>query len=514
MLLMLPGMLQGQFTFTTNNGAITITGYSGPGGAVIIPPSTNGFPVTGIGDYAFSLSTSMTAVSIPDSVTSIGASAFIYCYSLASITIPASVTNIGEAPLAFCYDLTAITVAPPNSSYFSTNGVLFDASQTTLIQYPAGKAGSYTIPTNVANIGPSGFAGCTTLADITLPGSLTNIGANAFGDCGALKGITVEAGNPVYSSLNGVLFDTSQTMLIQYPAGKAGSYTIPGSVTSIAESAFDACFSLTSVTIPNSVTNIGEAAFFNCGALVNVTIPASVSNIGDGAFAGCPGMTAIMVNATNSFYSSVNGVLFDKSQATLVAYPDGLVGSYTIPTNVTSIGNDAFDGCSLAGVVIPDSVTNIGNIAFAYCSNLKNVLIPGSVTSIGYYAFQSCSSLSNAYFTGNPPAFAPSVFPGDNVTVYYLPGATGWASTFQGFPAVLWNPLIQAGGAGFGVRTDEFRFNITGTNDFTVVVEASTSLTDPTWSPLQTLTLTNGSAYFSDPQWTNYPARFYRLVMP
>ena len=102
----------------------------------------------------------------------------------------------------------------------------------------------------------------------------------------------------------------------------------------------------------------------------------------------------------------------------------------------------------------------------------------------------------------------------DNATVYYLPGTTGWGTTFGGRPAVLWNPLVQTSDASFGVRTNRFGFTITGASNLVIVVEASTNLANPVWAPVGTNTLTGGSSYFSDPQWTNHPARFYRLRSP
>jgi hypothetical protein len=108
------------------------------------------------------------------------------------------------------------------------------------------------------------------------------------------------------------------------------------------------------------------------------------------------------------------------------------------------------------------------------------------------------------------------VFQGDNMTVYYLPGTTGWIafSTDTGLTPVLWNPLIQTGDGSFGVRSNQFGFNITGTTNIPIVVEACTNLANPVWTPLQTVTLTNGSFYFSDPQWTNYPSRYFRISSP
>jgi hypothetical protein len=189
-----------------------------------------------------------------------------------------------------------------------------------------------------------------------------------------------------------------------------------------------------------------------------------------------------------------------------------------IPGSVTSIGNYAFDYCGkLTNVTIANGVTSIGSNAFYDCSALASVTLPGSVTNYADFAFFDCTNLTKVYFQGNAPTVDSSVFwVAKNAIAYYLPGTTGWGvfSTTTGLPVVLWNPLMQTGDGSFGVRNKKFGFNITGTNNFTVVVEACTNLGSPVWTPLQTLTLTNGSCYFSDPQWTNYPCRFYGLGMP
>ena len=149
------------------------------------------------------------------------------------------------------------------------------------------------------------------------------------------------------------------------------------------------------------------------------------------------------------------------------------------------------------------------------CTSLTSVTIPNSVTNIGVGAFAGCTSLTSVYFQGNAPSIGDYVFDGDKkTTVYFLPGTTGWATSFAGLPTALWTPQVQTTDATFGVRSNQFGFTINWASGMTVVVEASTSLTNPVWSPLQTNTLTSGSWYFSDPQWTNYPNRFYRLRWP
>jgi hypothetical protein len=174
-----------------------------------------------------------------------------------------------------------------------------------------------------------------------------------------------------------------------------------------------------------------------------------------------------------------------------------------------------FSGCtSLTNVTIGNGVSSIPPDAFQGCSQLNRVTIPNSITTIGSYAFQSCSSLVTIYFQGNAPSADSTIFNSDgNLTAYYLPGTTGWNSTYSGFPTVLWNPQAQ-NDANFGVRSNAFGFNIIGPSNLVIVVEASTNFANPVWQPLQTNTLTGGSSYFSDPKWTNYPGRFYRLRSP
>jgi hypothetical protein len=396
--------VQAQLSFITNaNNTLSVTGYAGAGGVVNIPSTNDGLRVISIGEYAFFAQTNVTSVTIPGSVTSIGENAFLSCFGLTNATL--------------------------------SNGV--------------------------ASIGAGAFGNCDNLPSITLPGSLTNIGIQALDGCFGLTAIGVEAQNSFYSSVDGVLFDKSQSTLLQFPNGRGGSYTVPGSVTSIEDYAFQDCVYLTNVTMDNDVTNIGMIAFYNCRGLTTVTIPGSVTSTGDYAFEYCEGLTNVTI---------VNGV--------------------------TSI---SFDG-------------------FEYCSSLARVTIPGSVTNIGGEAFEFCSNLASVYFQGNAPTVdSPFVFSYDtNARAYYLPGTTGWGdfSTNTGLPVVLWNPLIQAGDASFGVRSNQFGFNITGTSNIPIRVEASANLAGPVWIPLQTLTLTNGLFYFSDPQWTNYSGRFYRISSP
>ncbi len=441
----------GDFTYTNNTTHITITGYTGAGGAVVIPSSIVGLDVTGIGNQAFYFKTTVTGITIPASVASIGNFAFYGCSGLTSLSIPSSVTSIGTYAFSYCSALPAITVNGSNPSFSSLDGVVFNKLGTTLIQYPGGKTGAYVIPGTVTTIGDWAFTGtsgltgitipfgvvtigntafqyCNGITSLVIPGSVTTIGSYAFGylynltgvtipasvssigngafsQCSSLSAIAVDASNTSYSSSGGVLFNKTLTSLIQYPNGRSGSYMIPGSVTSIAAEAFSGSFSLTSVSIPDSVISIGT-----------------------NAFTGCFSLSAIDVAVANLNFKSEQGILFNKAQSTLIQYPGAKSGAY----------------------VIPSTVNLIQSAAFFNASGLTSITIPGSVASIGSQAFFGCYNLESATFTGNAPTLGSQVFvnlgagvPG-GFKVYFYSGATGFTTpTWQGHPSQM---LTGAGG--------------------------------------------------------------------
>lgn len=579
------GLAITSFTYTTNDGAVTITGYTGAGGNVTIPDTIDGLPVISIAEWAFDSCASLTNVTIPDSVTNLGEYAFYFCTNLTELTLSTNLTAIADDAFEFCESLTGIII-PDGVTSIGDWAFDYCTSLTNV-----------TIPDGVITIGEYAFAYCDSLADVTIPASVTSVGSAAFADCPSLAAITVAAGNSNYLSADGILFNKDQTTLIQCPGGKTGSYPIPDGVNSIGYNAFGGCASLTNITIPDSVTTIGDYGFLGCSGLPGMTIPnsvtsiggyafsgctnlpeitlqAGVTNIGTAAFAGCYSMSAITVNPTNPAYSSLDGVLFDKDGSTLLECPAGKAGIYAVPEGVASIAMFAFLNCrGLTGITIPASATNIENYAFfrvvnlvaftvdpgnpnyssqdgvlfdknrttltvcpagkagSYtvpdgvttilsqaftgCTGLTSVTIPASVASIGAFAFQSCDSLVSVHFLGNAPSPDMGVFLGvNNATVYYRPGTSGWDSTFAALPTVLWNAQVATEDASFGVRTNQFGFNITGTADIPIVVEACTNLAAPAWTPMQTCTVTNGSIYFCDEQWTNRPTGFYRVRWP
>lgn len=183
---------------------------------------------------------------------------------------------------------------------------------------------------------------------------------------------------------------------------------------------------------------------------------------------------------------------------------------------VTSIGGEAFDGCTgLKSIAIPDSVTNIDRTVFKFCTNLTSVTIPASVKRIGNYAFGSCWNLTNITFLGNAPildtngsgSLGTQAFYQVSGTVYYYYGTSGWGATYGGLPTVelAQTPQIVSRAA----QSNKFGFTVVGTNGMPFVVEVSADLAS--WQPIWTNTLSGTSTNFNDSRWTNFPNRFYRV---
>ena len=226
-------------------------------------------------------------------------------------------------------------------------------------------------------------------------------------------------------------------MLIQCPAGKAGVFVIPGSVTRIGAEAFRYCTHITGLTIPEGVASIGYRGCARMYALTGVTIPASVTSIGTYGFFGGVSNTGITVHEENPNYSSLDGVLYNKDKTALIQYPCGRAGALIIPASVTSIGIAAFELCSVVtSITFTGNVESIAEAAFEGLTGLTSITFPSSLTSITRWAFWGDTNLTSAYFYGNAPVMGEDVFANcaSGFTVYYLAGSTGFTNPWYGYP--------------------------------------------------------------------------------
>ena len=360
--------------------------------------------MTHIGDNAFYGCGELVSFDIPDGVAGIGQNAFYGCKKLSRVTIPGSVNTVGKAAFRECGSLKRLTV-----------------------------------PYGVNDIGEYAFA-FSGLTEAAVPETAREVPANAFYGCSALTGISVVGENGYFSSQGGVLFDKAGTKLIAYPAGKAGSYTVPAGVTQIGEMAFAKCSGLTGVAIPSGVTVIEQDAFMDCTSLTAVTIPDSVAVIASGAFK-YSGLRSVTVPAgvtdigpaAFSYCADLAGVSLPDG---MTAIPDSLfegcesLARAEIPAGVTEIGLSAFSGCGkLTDAAIPAGVVRIGSCAFMDCA-LAGVTIPAGTAEIGEAAFMRCGSLADAVILSRKVQIGEDAF-GDCSAELVI---CGWAgSTAQAY---------------------------------------------------------------------------------
>ncbi len=414
---------EGDFEYSVSDSKATITKYNGSDAELDVPSTLGGYPVTVIGDYAFN-----------------------GCSSLTSITISESVTSIGRYVFIGCSSLTSITVNDDNAYYSSQDGVLFNKNKTELIQYPIGNnrtsyeiyesvthigenafaycesVKSITIPYGVTSISQFTFGNCSNLTSITIPDSVISIDSHAFYNCRSLTNITIPdsvtgIGRLAFclcNSLTNIIIPDSVTS-IDYEAfyGCSGltSVTIGNGVTCIEDSSFGFCSALSSIIIPDSVKSIGYMAFNGCSSLSSVTIPDSVTSIDLSAFEACNSLknvhfsgtksqwNAITIDVNNdslksavihcsdgliyepdssaeSEYKLVDGVLYSSDMKTLIEYPaDKKDKEFVVPGSVTTIAENAFKSEYLEKVTVSKNVSKIGNDAFKACTNLKSVII-------------------------------------------------------------------------------------------------------------------------------------------
>ena len=465
--------------FDAKTDGYIIVGYKGAEAELEIPASLNGKPVTEIGGGAFLGNVKLTKVTFPKTVKLIGASAFSGCTALtelkladglekidyrafsgckalAAVDIPTSVKEIYHYAFADCTALTVFGVksdlsvyanafsgctllktistpaTPKDAVYKFSNGVMFSADGKTLVSYIL-NGSTYEIPAGVTSISGGAFFGNKTLSEFT-----------------------VAAGNTSFKAIDGVLYSADGTTLIAYPANKSDDvYTLPGTVTKIADCAFSGNSILEKIILNDTVTAIGKSAFEDCVELVELNVGNATATVGEYAFANCKKLASYVISDSAPAYKFVSGVLFTADETGIISYPAGKTetsyivpatvktvapgafalgsalkefklaegntnfkanggvlysadgtkliacpaaaeGEFTVPENVTVVAEGAFRGCAkLKKAVLPATVIAIEADTFRDCSSLAELVIKGAVNKIGNYAFSGCSALTS-----------------------------------------------------------------------------------------------------------------------
>ncbi len=525
------------------DGTIEIRSYTGHRRYITIPDYIDGKVVSSIGEFAFKGETrlrevklpkylkrirmsafsgcsNLVAMEIPDTVTEIGENAFFDnvrlstltfgqnsqlvsigdyafsgCAKMRTFTVPSKVTSLNATAFYSNTAMIAYDVQAGNTSFTAKNGVLFNYTGSSLVCYPAGLSGTYTVPENVQSIADYAFAftrlngvelsGVQTLGasafiygsleSVVIPDSVTSMGASVFAYNSYMRSATLGTGlisipSSTFTltaltsieipanirSIGGNAFASTNLTSIEIPAGIRSindrafanidsltevtfapdstltyigqqaffdsgviSVEIPASVVTIGGSAFGALYCpnlstltfeensslhtigggafgfqhhLTAVDLPDSLTNLGDYAFRDTG-LATIDIPASVSYLGEGVFASCHSLTDIFVDNANPYYLDVDGVVYNTSKTTLVAYPAGNTrASYNILEEVTDIGEASFYGCIIQSVYCNQNLVTIHSKAFQDAW-LQNIYFQEGLKSIRPYAFYNTQNI-------------------------------------------------------------------------------------------------------------------------
>ena len=440
-------------------------------GAIIVPGTLGGCPVTRIGDCAFENCAFLTSVTLPETVTEIGWGAFAGCTSLLSVTLPSGLTLIEGWAFAECPVLSISVpdgVEVEDGAFYGCDAMV-DSDGFVIVggilHYYAGSDAVVTVPDGVTAIGSEAFEDRDFLTSVTLPETVVYIGDWAFSGCPLLDmeipdGVT-EIGWRAFSGCSAL-----------------AAADLPADLEYLSGYAFADCASLVAVEVPEGLASIPDYAFSGCSALTDVSIPATVTDVGTGAFTGCALLATIHVQPydtdrvkallessgldTTSLafeedlsefrtWTDWDGVKWtyhicsDGAEVIAEIYNNGnpaipatTVGDITLPDMlggypVKSIGDSAFYGCKqvtgvamhddlkyicqyafagsgVTSVAIPDSVKTIGSEAFSECGNLAAVTIPNGVTAIGESAFSCCTSLTDVEIPGSVVAIGDYAF--------------------------------------------------------------------------------------------------------
>lgn len=301
----------------------------------------------------------------------------------------ASMTTVPWRMFAGCAKLCTVTL-PDNVT--AVEGYAFDG---------CGSLTEVTLPDSVTEIGAYAFSGCQSLTRITIPKNVTVIAETAFpyrnadwylpdadAICGNLQEILVDAENPVFCAIDGMLYETKTKTLLRCPTGRSATVSLPAQTRAIAENAFSGCGKLSGLLIPDTVTECTKLWFENCDAL-----------------------RSFAVSASHPTLATVNGVLYSKDKTTLLRCPTGYPGVLVPAAGVRIVGERAFANCTvLKQVTLPDGVTQLGAYAFTECHSLTAVPLREGLQTIGRGAFSNCWALERLFIPQSVTSIGTNAF--------------------------------------------------------------------------------------------------------
>ncbi len=487
------------------DGTYELQIYYGMDAHVVVPSHYQGYVVTSIKGGAFYNNGTMISITLPNTIKSIGTSAFEGCYLLESIVIPDSVITIGDSAFLNCDALASIQLSQAlirlGQSVFTYNLMMTSIELPDSLLYLGENAFAYAnitsieIPSQLREIKDYTFAYNSELATVWISENVVSISPKAFKNCNGLLNINVDPNNPYYSSVDGVLFNKSQTELLAYPNGKTQTtYTIPDVVEVIGEYAFASNMTLVNVIFPSTLRHIYDFAFLNCTKITQLFIE-RVESIGEGAFSGCSSI--IMIEIQSNLESIGSEAFMGNSSLSSILLPDSVnsfgnsgafrncvsLTTFTIPRNLYTIPANTFEGCILLtefvtlegsanfadidGVLVsqdlqslimypfgrtidtytvPEGIREIYPGAFRNNQSLTNVILPEGLLYIHDYAFAYCTSLESLILPSTMlQIYSYAFYYADQLKAVWIPNSVDYIgnNVFEGTPVTLFTNLTE-----------------------------------------------------------------------
>ncbi len=411
------------FRFIIDGGKAKIIGYVGSDSHVVIPSDLGGSPVAVISAHSFTSET-IEHVVLPETLEKLENPSFFRCPVLKTIHFSSGVSSAHASFAIECPSLENIDVSEDNPYFRSVGGVLYSKDMTRLVRCPVSVEGEFAVPDGVRKIDSEAFLSCLKITKLIYPSCTEKIAFEVVGtakDHAALSALEVSEDHPLYSTVDGILYNKDKTQLLRCPVGRKDDVTVPDGVLSIdscaflfcseirrihlpdsaaslgssafahcssleeiniphgvttLESTFSQCSSLERITVPDSVLSLGSFCFSECTSLRELFIPSSVLSVGSCAFQGCTSLADIAVDEANTALSAEDGILFDKNRTEILFVSPLKKGLLTIPAGVRSIDRYALSCCSeITEIAIPASLAAIHRFLFIDCTSLRGFTV-------------------------------------------------------------------------------------------------------------------------------------------